>query len=57
MLGLYYDYKHRAIQTINDNTVPNGEDITSFQLSFTGRILAKKTRHIGFTDTISYAKN
>ena len=57
MLGVtYYDYKHRAIQTINDNTVPNGEDITSFQLSFTGRILAKKTRHIGFTDTISYTE-
>lgn len=41
---MYYDDKGRAIQTLEDN-IKSGQDITTLQYQFDGRVLSTNTKH------------
>lgn len=52
--AMYYDKEGRVVQTVSDNCIYNGMDVSTTSYSFTGRIEAHKTWHTAFGDTISF---
>ena len=47
----YYDHDYRIIQTVGDNPCYDGTDIITNKYSFSGLLLAQKTRHTAFGAT------
>ncbi len=52
----YYDSLYRIIQTVADNPVADGMDFVSKSYSFTGQILAQKTKQRAFADSVEYVE-
>ncbi len=53
--SLYYDEKGRAIQSVEDN-IKSGEDVTTLQYQFDGRLLSSNTKHsAGGTDYSAFS--